>query len=98
MLVPHESAVALGIIVNELVTNACKHAFPGGTGTIRVCTRKEGEMARVEVADDGRGMSDDGKRGLGTRLVAAFVQRLNARSEIASSPAGTVHAVLVPLG
>jgi two-component sensor histidine kinase len=99
MLVPHETAVSIGIIVNELVTNACKHAFGDGGGEIRVRAVREGEAARIEVADDGRGMptSGRGKSGLGTRLVAAFVQRLRGKSELRSSEAGTTHSILVPL-
>jgi two-component system, sensor histidine kinase PdtaS len=53
----------------------------------------------VAVADDGRGMpgSARARRGLGTRLVEAFVQRLRARSEVRTSGTGTVHTIFVPL-
>jgi two-component sensor histidine kinase len=100
MLVPNETAVSIGIVVNELVTNACKHAFPDGSGTIRVrAVRESEEAARIEVADDGRGFTPAKSRGsgLGTRLVSAFVQRLEGKSEVRSSSAGTVHSILVPL-
>jgi two-component sensor histidine kinase len=100
MVVPHETAVSIGVVVNELITNACKHAFPDHRGSIRVRTSKEGEHARIEVADDGRGFIPGarGQGGLGSRLIGAFVQRLKGRSEVRSAPGeGTVHAVLVPL-
>jgi two-component sensor histidine kinase len=100
LIVPHETAVAIGIVVNELVTNACKHAFGDMGGTIRVRAVREGEAAaRIEVADDGRGFVPGApvRSGLGTRLVAAFVQRMNGKSELRSSAEGTVHSILVPL-
>lgn len=99
IVVPHETAVSLGIVVNELVTNACKHAFSSRGGAIVVRARREGATARIEVADDGGGFSSEnkGSGGLGTRLIAAFVQRLRGKSEVRSSPLGTVHSVLVPL-
>ncbi|MBV8686217.1 MAG: DUF4118 domain-containing protein [Alphaproteobacteria bacterium] len=98
MVVPHDTAVSLGIVVNELVTNACKHAFPGGRGAIRITARQEGERARVEVSDDGCGLAEERPPpGVGTKVVAAFVKRLKGRSELRSSPKGTVHTVLVPL-
>lgn len=100
MLVPHETAVAIGIVVNELVTNACKHAFPDGQGTISVrALRDEDGTARIEVADDGKGFTPSSSRkgGLGTRLIAAFVQRLGGASDVRSSSAGTVYSILVPL-
>ncbi|HEY0414380.1 MAG TPA: histidine kinase dimerization/phosphoacceptor domain -containing protein [Allosphingosinicella sp.] len=99
LVVPQETAVSLGIVVNELVTNACKHAFPQSRGAITVRARRDGNQARVEVADDGCGLSPEASRkgGLGTRLIAAFVQRLKGRSEVRTSPGGTVHAILVPL-
>ena len=101
MLVPHETAVAIGIVVNELVTNACKHAFPDGRGTvcIRTALDEKAGAARIEVADDGRGFtpSATSKSGLGTRLVTAFVQRVGGTSQVRSSPQGTVHLIRIPL-
>jgi two-component sensor histidine kinase len=99
MLVSHETGACIGIVVNELVTNACKHAFPERGGRIKVSARREGPRAVIIVADDGRGMpgSARARRGLGTRLIEAFVQRLRAESEINTSDAGTVHMIAVPL-
>lgn len=100
MLVPHETGACIGIVVNELVTNACKHAFPDRSGCIRVSARREGQQAVIAVADDGCGMPGSAKarRGLGSRLVDAFVQRVKGKSEIRSSEAGTIHTISVPLG
>jgi two-component sensor histidine kinase len=100
MLVPHETGACIGIVVNELVVNACKHAFPDRSGCIRVTARRDGSRALIAVADDGRGMpgSARARRGLGTRLVEAFVKRISAESEIRSSATGTVHTITVPLG
>jgi two-component sensor histidine kinase len=98
MLVPHETAVAVGIVVNELVTNACKHAFGDGGGAIQVRAWREDGAALIEVADDGRGfVAGEAKPGLGSRLVTAFLQRLKGRSEVRSSPDGTIHRLRIPL-
>jgi two-component sensor histidine kinase len=98
MVVPHETGVAIGIVVNELVTNACKHAFADGGGSIRVKAWREDGAALIEVADDGDGfVPDKTKNGLGSRLVTAFVQRVDGKSEVRSSPEGTVHRLRVPL-
>ena len=98
MLVPHETAVSIGIIVNELVTNACKHAFADGVGSIRVRAWREPGAAVIEVEDDGRGfVPGAAKPGLGSRLVTAFLQRLKGRSDVRSSPEGTVHRLRLPL-
>jgi two-component sensor histidine kinase len=98
MLVPHETAVAIGIIVNELVTNACKHAFDDGSGSIHVRAWREDGAALIEVEDDGRGMvTGQARPGLGSRLVTAFLQRLKGRSDVRSSPEGTVHRLRIPL-
>jgi two-component sensor histidine kinase len=98
MLVPHEAAVAIGIIVNELVTNACKHAFGDGDGAIKVRAWRADGAAYIEVEDDGRGfITGEARPGLGSRLVTAFLQRLKGRSEVRTSPGGTVHRLRVPL-
>lgn len=98
IVVPHETAVAIGIVVNELVTNACKHAFPAGRGVVRVGLRRDGDTALIEVSDDGRGFVQKGARkGLGTRLVGAFCERMRAERETRSGEGGTSHLIRVPL-
>jgi len=76
-----DKAVAIGIIVTELVTNACKYAYPTGDGgEVRVTLSAEGQEGfRFAVEDDGCGMPEVGGAkgtGLGTKLIAAMVQSL----------------------
>ena len=81
-------AIPCGLIVNELVTNALKHAFPGGrTGTIQVRFVSEGSgWLKLVVQDDGVGMPEnlDLRRAgsLGLELVATLVRQLRARIDI----------------
>jgi two-component sensor histidine kinase len=99
LLLSPDKAVAVGVIVTELVTNACKYAYPAGSeGQIRVILRGEGDdrfMLRVE--DDGVGMSPTGKikgTGLGSRLVNAMANTLRTSIAAADAPQG-VHMVLI---
>jgi hypothetical protein len=62
--VDHSQAVAVGLIVNELVTNSLKYAFPLRRGTVSVLLEHvEPGTARLTVADDGIGMPADQVRG-----------------------------------
>ena len=55
-LLPTDRAIPMGLIVNELVTNAVKYAFPGDTnGTILVTLRRAPGELRLVVADNGQG-------------------------------------------
>lgn len=49
-------AIPCGLIVNELVTNAFKHAFPGGRGAIDVSLKRDADRLTLRVADDGVGL------------------------------------------
>jgi two-component sensor histidine kinase len=73
-------AVSVGMIVNELVVNAMKYAYPDDSGPIRVDLKKfdDGRIA-VTVEDDGVGSNDSagGHSGLGTRIVTAMAQKIN---------------------
>jgi two-component sensor histidine kinase len=96
-----EQAIAMSILVNELVTNALKHAFPDDRqGEIRVSLGKAPNGVLLEVADDGIGMKGSSRTrgtGLGSRLVATFVKQLNARHEVESGDDGTRHRILFPV-
>ncbi|MFW5796304.1 MAG: sensor histidine kinase, partial [Alkalispirochaeta sp.] len=53
-------SLTVGISVNELITNALKHAFgPDDTGTISVTLERNEDTFCVSVCDDGRGYPDD---------------------------------------
>lgn len=95
-----DTAIQLGIIVNELVTNALKHAFGDGRrGIVRVHSKLKGKSLELEVSDNGCGMdgqSPSAGSGLGRKLVDNFARHLNAKHDISSSAKGTVHRLLVP--
>jgi two-component sensor histidine kinase len=98
LTVSSEKAVYLSIIVNELVTNALKHAFEGRDhGVIKIGSTANGKGVCIVVADDGCGLSGAKTRsGMGTRLVDRFVRQLGAKHEVTSSASGTVHRIIVP--
>lgn len=83
-----DRAIPCGLIINELVTNALKHAFPGGRrGRVRVALDRVGEArVRLVVEDDGIGLPEglDPRRsgGLGLELVFTFAEQLRAEVEI----------------
>ncbi|MEJ0097295.1 MAG: histidine kinase dimerization/phosphoacceptor domain -containing protein [Bauldia sp.] len=92
-------AVSIGLIVTELLINAVKHAFPDNrAGTIRIRYASSGDDWRLSVSDNGVGRDRrDGQApptGLGTSIVEALVNQLDARLEASSGPDGTAVAVV----
>lgn len=77
-------AMPAGLVVNELMTNAIKHAFPGRSGTIRLECLVDDGGCRVVVADDGVGLPDGATWPVHGRLGAAIAQSLrqNAKARI----------------
>lgn len=85
---PSDKAVSLGVIVNELVSNACKYAYPpDAPGEIRIALRKDGsDHFLLRVEDDGCGLPEDGAAaargtGLGTKLIDAMARSLQTSLE-----------------
>jgi len=75
-----ERAVSLGILVNEIVINSVKHAFPVTGGKVFMAARydqNEG-ILDLEIGDDGRGMEEGQSTGSGTRIIVALAQQLRA--------------------
>ncbi len=87
-----ERAIPVALIVNELLSNAYKHAFPEGRrGRVRVSSRRDGDVLIIEVEDDGIGFapgSGEGRKGIGTELVAALAAQLKGGAEYSAGPAG----------
>jgi two-component sensor histidine kinase len=87
-----DRAVAIGIIVNELVMNAVKYAYPDGAGPIHVNLTGQGEDLVLSIADDGVGLNvktDPRSTGMGQRIVTAMASKLEACVERDPSHAGT---------
>jgi two-component sensor histidine kinase len=82
-----DRAIHIGLIVNELVTNASKHAYPAGIkGGVVVTLRALGERLEVEVSDNGQGLPADldleQTKTLGLRIVHILARRLEATVQI----------------
>src|SRR6185503_18184416 len=88
-------AESLGLIVTELVMNSLKHAFPDdeAEGQIVVTFDTAGTDWKLSVSDNGigrrSGMFAQAKTGLGTGIVKALAQQLEAKVETSASPQGT---------
>jgi two-component sensor histidine kinase len=98
---PLERALPCALIVNELVSNAVRHAFTGrDRGRIEVRFSKEGETYLLAVEDDGVGMSESPtapkESGMGSQLVLGLAQQLNGRVEMRSAPSGTTVELRFP--
>ncbi|WP_424357352.1 sensor histidine kinase [Methanocella sp. MCL-LM] len=77
-----DTAVPCGLIVNELISNSLKHAFPGNrAGEIRVCIREVDGRAVIKVADNGVGLPENfdfhTSESLGLQLVNMLVEQLD---------------------
>ncbi len=89
---PTDRAVSLGVIVTELVTNACKYAYPNSGGEVRVALRRiDDDIFLLAVEDDGCGIPEDAVprgTGLGTKLIRAMAQSLQSIVEYDPTHAG----------
>lgn len=97
-----DTAIPLGLIVSELVTNAIKHGFPGyANGTVQVTARRDQDgRGTVTVEDSGRGLPPgfdvDRAQTLGLHLVHILVEQIDGTLTVING-SGTRIAVTFPL-
>ncbi|HEY7548311.1 MAG TPA: sensor histidine kinase [Hyphomicrobiaceae bacterium] len=89
-----QQAVLLGLILNELVTNAVKHAFPANrAGRIRVRLEVLGTQLRLSVEDDGVGFDRSARNGAdmgqGQALLLGLAHELGGGLEVQSTRSGS---------
>jgi PAS domain S-box-containing protein len=82
-----DAAISCGLIVNELVSNSLKHAFPGGrNGVVRIALRRDGRSAVLEVSDDGVGFPEEldfrSPVTLGLRLVCILAEQVRGTVDL----------------
>lgn len=96
-----DHSVNLGIILAEWVTNACKYAYPHGSGEVRVRLRRISEdRAELSVEDDGVGgggvISNEGT-GLGRRIVQAMAKSMSGAVDYVNLEPGTAARMTFPI-
>jgi two-component sensor histidine kinase len=103
IMIESDRAIALALIVNELVTNAAKYAYPGrDDGDVWVRLEKRGDRdVAVTVHDSGVGLpaqfEPSKTKGLGTRLVNALTTQLSASLSRPLREQGTALELVIPL-
>jgi two-component sensor histidine kinase len=80
-----DTGTPLALLAAEVISNACKHAFPSErAGQIAVTVEEADEQVKIRIADDGVGKPDTHQAattsGMGHRLISNFVQQLNGSS------------------
>lgn len=104
VVVPAEKATPVALMVNELVTNALKHAFkerPDGTrsGSIGIKMSQPDGHLNIEVSDDGVGMAGaSGDASFGMRLIKSLARQLRADIEWRDAGPGTRVVISMPNG
>ena len=96
--VSSSDAVSIGLIVTEAVINALKHAFAKDEkdGRIIVTYEVTGTDWKLSIADNGRGKpkSDSPKVGLGTSIVNALANQLDAHVDVVTGQGGTIVSII----
>lgn len=97
--IPSSSAAALGLVVNEILTNALKHAYADRGGMLKVSAKQDGGLALITIEDDGPGFEGDTPPdgGLGAVLIKRLSKQVAADVAWKASDAGTRVVVTFPV-
>ncbi len=102
LLLSADHAIPLGLLINELVTNAVKYAYPEGAGEIEVLAREIDGHLHVEVSDHGAGLPegfdiDQPRASLGFKVVTGMVRQLQGQLTLAKDRKGTRFLLDLPI-
>jgi two-component sensor histidine kinase len=84
-----ERAQAIGLILNEFLTNSFKYAFEEGRGHFSLDLGHDGGRAKLVMADDGPGMPEDARPGLGISLIEVLTKQLEGEARWETPGSGT---------
>jgi two-component sensor histidine kinase len=103
LMISADKAIPLGLLINELVTNAAKHAYPGGSGAIQVSGEHRGADLHVVVSDEGIGFPkdfdiDQPRTSLGFKVIKSLLAQLEGRMTVnLERPKGSAIELDVPI-
>ncbi len=92
-----DRAIPLGLLINELVTNAFKYAYPGGSGPVFVSIEPGTADVTITVSDNGVGLPDgfsiENADSLGMVLITGMVSQLSGRLEVLPRQQGATFVI-----
>lgn len=96
-----DTIIPLGLVINELISNALKYAFVNKpSGAIDILLKSSSDTLTLSVIDNGKGLPEDFSvdhvSSLGFRLIKAFSNKLKADLKINSSNEGTKISLIIP--
>ncbi|MFA4876990.1 MAG: PAS domain S-box protein [Methanoregula sp.] len=99
IFLPIDTAIPMGLIINELISNSLKYAFPlGRTGEISIAIHRQDTTLSIRFKDNGIGIPEDfnwrNAESLGLRLVCSLVEQLDGTIELDRS-SGTAFTIVV---
>jgi two-component sensor histidine kinase len=104
IIISADRAISSALIVNELVSNAAKHAYRGdGAGRIwvNVATTSDGSLFSISVRDEGSGLPEgfeiDNGKGLGARMIRSLAEQLNASLAVVPRHPGVEFTLTTPV-
>lgn len=98
VLISVDRAVSVGLIVNELITNASKYAYGGSPGPLNIRLEQHRDTLRLVLADTGRGDSGEIEgTGFGTRMLRALVQGLDGTLAMEDNKPGLKVTITAPI-
>ena len=98
VLAAGSTVMHLGLLVNELLSNAYKHAFVDRkSGMIDVSGHRAGSSLVIDITDDGVGETMPQDTGMGSLLVSAFAATIHAQLAKLPADQGSHHRITVPL-
>ncbi|MDR3462451.1 MAG: PAS domain-containing protein [Beijerinckiaceae bacterium] len=95
-----DQASSIALVINEVITNALKYAFPAGrVGHLEVGVKPLPGSCEILIRDDGPGMPQGmQKSSFGKTLIETLIQQLEARIEWLPASPGTLVRIVLPLG
>jgi two-component sensor histidine kinase len=102
-MISADKAIPLGLLINEIVTNSAKHAYPDEPGEIRVSGERRDAVLHVEVSDQGIGLPtdfdiDQPRPSLGFKVIKSLIAQLEGRIAVTSNtPKGVMIQLDVPM-
>jgi two-component sensor histidine kinase len=90
-----DQMIPMGLIVNEIISNSFKYAFPENYGEIKISLKKEHTIYHLDISDNGIGLTKNFKPdvngNLGMQLVLMLAEQIDASISILNSPGTTFH-------